>query len=117
VARKIADVGGRSPQGASGGRHRSGAGLDRGQREGTALRRVASGALVGCASTRSRPSAAGKVGAINAAANSQYALLPSGNPSGQFIKVTQRVAVRIELEERDPLLRAGMMAVVDIRAQ
>ena len=84
----------------------------------TALRRVATGAPVevrvdALPGRRLR----GKVGAINAAANSQYALLPSGNPSGQFIKVTQRVAVRIDLEERDPLLRAGMMAVVDIRAQ
>lgn len=57
----------------------------------------------------------GRVAVVNAAANSQYALLPSGNPSGQFIKVTQRVAVRIELDQRDPLIRPGMMAIVDIK--
>ncbi len=84
----------------------------------TALRRVAPGAPVEVrVDALPGRSLRGRVAAVNAAANSQYALLPSGNPSGQFIKVTQRVAVRIELEERDPLLRAGMMAVVDIRAR
>ncbi len=84
----------------------------------TTLRRVAPGASVevrvDALPGRNFP---GKVSVINAAANSQYALLPSGNPSGQFVKVTQRVAVRIDLENGDPLLRPGMMAIVDIRAR
>jgi membrane fusion protein (multidrug efflux system) len=78
---------------------------------------VAPGAPVDVRVDASPAGASGTVTAINAAANSQYALLPSGNPSGQFIKVTQRVAVRVELQDGDPLLRPGMMATVDIRAR
>ena len=48
------------------------------------------------------------------AATSQFALLPDPNPSGNFTKVTQRLPVRIELEQEENLLRPGMMVEVAI---
>lgn len=86
--------------------------------EETELRRVELGSPVKVrVDARPGKTFTGTVSNIGAAANSQYSLLPFTNPSGQFIKVTQRVAVRIELEEKDPLLKPGMMVEVDIRAR
>jgi len=48
------------------------------------------------------------------AATSQFALLPSPNPSGNFTKITQRLPVRISIEQRDGLLRPGMMVEVSV---
>jgi len=45
---------------------------------------------------------------------SQFALLPAPNPSGNFTKVTQRVPIRIALEQTEGLLRPGMMVELDI---
>lgn len=56
----------------------------------------------------------GKVVRIGEAATSQFALLPSPNPSGNFTKVTQRLPVRISIEQQDGLLRPGMMVEVSI---
>jgi membrane fusion protein (multidrug efflux system) len=56
----------------------------------------------------------GKVVRLGHAATSQFALLPSPNPSGNFTKVTQRLPVRIELEQEQRLLRPGMMVEVAI---
>ena len=56
----------------------------------------------------------GEVVRIGEAATSQFALLPSPNPSGNFTKVTQRLPVRISLEQQDGLLRPGMMVEVSI---
>lgn len=60
----------------------------------------------------------GRVEVIGQAATSQFALLPNPNPSGNFTKVTQRLPVRIALEEGPlELLGPGMMVTVmiDIR--
>lgn len=57
---------------------------------------------------------AGTVEKIGDAATSQFSLLPSTNPSGNFTKVTQRIAVKIAVEQRDNLLKPGMMAEVEI---
>jgi membrane fusion protein (multidrug efflux system) len=54
------------------------------------------------------------VARLGHAATSQFALLPSPNPSGNFTKVTQRLPVRIELEQEESLLRPGMMVEVAI---
>ena len=56
---------------------------------------------------------------IGHAATSQFSLLPSTNPSGNFTKVTQRLTVKIALQQRDGLLKPGMMVEVsiDIRDQ
>lgn len=59
----------------------------------------------------------GEVVRLGEAATSQFALLPSPNPSGNFTKVTQRLPVRISVDQRDGLLRPGMMveASIDVR--
>lgn len=57
----------------------------------------------------------GRIDRIGNAATSEFALLPSPNPSGNFTKITQRVPVRIAVEQPDDNpLRPGMMVEVDI---
>jgi len=56
----------------------------------------------------------GSVEKIGHAATSQFALLPSTNPSGNFTKVTQRLSVKIALEQQELLLKPGMMVEVSI---
>lgn len=56
----------------------------------------------------------GKVLHVGDAATSEFALLPSPNPSGSFTKVTQRVPVRIALNKPDPRLKPGLMVEVAI---
>lgn len=51
---------------------------------------------------------------IGGAATSQFALLPNPNPSGNFTKVTQRLPVRLSINQTEGLLRPGMMAEVSI---
>jgi membrane fusion protein (multidrug efflux system) len=58
---------------------------------------------------------AGHIERIGNAASGEFALLPSPNPSGNFTKITQRVPVRIAVEQPDGNpLRPGMMVEVDI---
>ncbi len=61
----------------------------------------------------------GKVTAISEATGSKYSLLPSDNSAGNFVKIQQRIPVRIELTEILPqdkaLLRAGMMVEVEAK--
>ena len=59
----------------------------------------------------------GEVYRIGQAATSKFALLPDPNPSGNFTKVTQRLPVRILLNDKDVTLRPGMMVEVDIAVQ
>lgn len=56
----------------------------------------------------------GKVQTIGSAATSQFALLPSPNPSGNFTKITQRLPIRIAIDSPDPRLKPGMMVEVKI---
>ena len=56
----------------------------------------------------------GEVANIGNAATSQFALLPSPNPSGNFTKVTQRLEVQISLDEAYDVLRPGMMVELAI---
>jgi membrane fusion protein (multidrug efflux system) len=59
----------------------------------------------------------GRIERIGNAATSEFALLPSPNPSGNFTKITQRVPVRIAVDQPDDNpLRPGMMVEVDIDA-
>ena len=51
---------------------------------------------------------------IGNAATSQFSLLPSTSPSGNFTKVTQRIPVRISLVQQQDLLKPGMMVEVAI---
>ena len=59
----------------------------------------------------------GRIEMIGAAATSEFALLPNPNPSGNFTKVTQRLPVRISIDQLDGLLRPGMMVEVFIRIE
>jgi membrane fusion protein (multidrug efflux system) len=54
----------------------------------------------------------GKIERIGHAATSEFALLPTPNPTGNFTKVTQRLPVRIAIQQRDGRLRPGMMVEV-----
>jgi len=57
----------------------------------------------------------GKVERIGNTTTSQFALLPSPNPSGNFTKITQRVPLRIAVAQPDDApLRPGMMVEIDI---
>ncbi|ACS87015.1 HlyD family secretion protein [Musicola paradisiaca] len=56
----------------------------------------------------------GHVMRVGNTATSQFALLPSPNPSGNFTKITQRVPVRIALDQPDAALKPGLMAEVSI---
>lgn len=61
----------------------------------------------------------GTVERVGTAATSEFALLPSPNPSGNFTKITQRLPVRIALppSAADGLLRPGMMVEVEAAAR
>ncbi|NWF57516.1 MAG: efflux RND transporter periplasmic adaptor subunit [Syntrophaceae bacterium] len=59
----------------------------------------------------------GQVEFIGAAALSEFALLPAENPSGNFVKITHRLPVRISVKDPDHLLKPGMMVVVAIEAR
>lgn len=56
----------------------------------------------------------GRVARIGSATTARFALLPTPNPSGNFTKITQRVAVKIEIVESPRQLAPGMMVEVDI---
>ncbi|MBL0745094.1 HlyD family secretion protein [Chryseolinea lacunae] len=59
----------------------------------------------------------GKVESISPATGAKFALLPADNASGNFVKVVQRVPVKIvltEAPEKASLLRAGMNVIVDV---
>lgn len=58
----------------------------------------------------------GKVQSIAPNSGSEFSVLPAQNTSGNWVKVVQRIPVRIEVERRpgDPALRAGMSVVADI---
>jgi len=59
----------------------------------------------------------GHVDSIGAATGAEFALIPAQNATGNWVKVVQRIAVRIVLddtEENANLLRAGMSAAVKI---
>lgn len=61
----------------------------------------------------------GHIESLSAATGARFALLPPDNASGNFVKVTQRVPVKIVLDHEDPQhpLRAGMSvnAVVQVK--
>jgi membrane fusion protein (multidrug efflux system) len=59
----------------------------------------------------------GQVEFIGSATSSEFALLPSENPSGNFIKVTHRIPVRVSVKDPKNKLKPGMMVVVAIEAK
>jgi membrane fusion protein, multidrug efflux system len=59
----------------------------------------------------------GTVETISPAAAQEFSLLPAQNTSGNWVKVVQRVPMRVRLDVSDktlPPLRAGMSVVVDV---
>ncbi len=56
----------------------------------------------------------GKVARIGSATMARFALIPTPNPSGNFTKITQRVAVKIDMVDMPRQLAPGMMVEVDI---
>lgn len=58
----------------------------------------------------------GKITAISGATGSKYSLVPTDNSAGNFVKIQQRIPVRIDFEkmtkEDNERLAAGMMVVV-----
>lgn len=58
----------------------------------------------------------GKVQSISPASGSSFALLPAQNTSGNWVKVVQRIPMRVSVTDTDgkPPLRVGMSAIVDI---
>ncbi len=56
----------------------------------------------------------GKVARIGSATMARFALIPTPNPSGNFTKITQRVAVKIDMVDMPKQLAPGMMVEVDI---
>jgi len=59
----------------------------------------------------------GLVLSVGNATTSEFTLLPSPNPSGNFTKITQRLPVRIAIDQQQGLLRPGMMVeiYIDVR--
>lgn len=59
----------------------------------------------------------GRVSAISEATGAKYSMLPTDNSAGNFVKIQQRISVRIEFEEMPEEdmehLRAGMMVIVE----
>jgi membrane fusion protein (multidrug efflux system) len=58
----------------------------------------------------------GRVEAISPASASQFSILPAQNASGNWVKIVQRIPLRVAviLKPADPQLRAGMSALVSI---
>lgn len=57
-----------------------------------------------------------KVDSIGAGTGAEFSLLPAQNATGNWVKVTQRIPVRLKVEDADAqiALRTGMSATVDI---
>jgi membrane fusion protein (multidrug efflux system) len=58
----------------------------------------------------------GRVESISQATGAEFSVIPAQNATGNWVKIAQRIPVRIAIETRgdDPSLRAGMSAIVDI---
>jgi len=59
----------------------------------------------------------GRVQRISPAAGSEFSLLPADNATGNFVKISQRIPVRIIVDDNQPLLerlRPGMSVVASI---
>ena len=60
----------------------------------------------------------GKIASLSEATGAKFSLLPPDNASGNFIKVTQRVPVRINIVDVDALkeiLKAGLSAEIEVK--
>lgn len=58
----------------------------------------------------------GKVASISPASGSSFALLPAQNTTGNWVKVVQRIPMRVSIDDAEgkPPLRVGMSTVVEV---
>jgi membrane fusion protein (multidrug efflux system) len=58
----------------------------------------------------------GTVQSVSPASGSEFSVLPAQNSSGNWVKVVQRIPVRVTIERQpgSPALRSGMSVYVDI---
>jgi membrane fusion protein, multidrug efflux system len=57
----------------------------------------------------------GHVDSISQATGAEFAVLPAQNSTGNWVKVVQRIPVRIAVDTKDgPPLRAGMSVVAEV---
>ena len=58
----------------------------------------------------------GAVGSLSPASQASFSLLPAQNTSGNWVKVVQRIPLRVRVETKpdEPQLRAGMSAEIEI---
>lgn len=58
----------------------------------------------------------GTVQSISPATGAEFSILPAQNSSGNWVKVVQRIAVKVKIDRKpeDPPLRAGMSTTVEI---
>lgn len=62
----------------------------------------------------------GSIGSLSEATGARFSVLPPDNSSGNFIKVTQRVPVKINInniQQYNKILRAGLSAYVSIKTK
>lgn len=63
----------------------------------------------------------GTISAISSATGSKYSMVPTDNPAGNFVKIQQRVPVRIDFdnltEEDNQRLAAGMMCEIKVKVE
>ncbi|KRA53053.1 HlyD family secretion protein [Devosia sp. Root635] len=57
---------------------------------------------------------AGTVSSIGAATGSEFSLIPAQNATGNWVKVVQRIPVRIDFAASEAPLRSGMSALVSV---
>ncbi len=92
--------------------------------EETSLSRLALGDMVDISvDTYPDLSFTGKVLRIGSNTASQFSLIPPNNASGNFTKVTQRVPVKISIDDpvsqnsQQPVLRPGMSVEVSVKVK
>ncbi|MEX2489944.1 MAG: HlyD family secretion protein [Pseudomonadales bacterium] len=56
----------------------------------------------------------GEIVRVGHAATSEFSLLPTPNPSGNFTKITQRFEVKVDIDQIDGFLKPGMMVELKI---
>lgn len=62
----------------------------------------------------------GRISSFSEATGAKFSLLPPDNASGNFVKVTQKIPVRIDLDNAQQLrdkLRAGMSVEVSVKVK
>ncbi|MEJ0055383.1 MAG: hypothetical protein WDN75_06855 [Bacteroidota bacterium] len=60
----------------------------------------------------------GKVSSMSEATGAKFALLPPDNSTGNFVKITQRVPVRIEIQDLSKyksILRGGLSLEAEVK--